>query len=243
MPLNLSTSAIGDFVPYLKYNAKSGRLSVRGDDGEPCEIAMPLKMIFDFAAIGTGWLQYLPGTAPDFVFDQGGITAPQPAGQYKRGFAVDVYGGSLGVREFSSTAAVCIAAVKAIYDEWETSPEATQGLLPVVEWQRVEPVKTKHGVSYAPVLHIVEWRRRPDCLWLRPRDGSADPQMAPAPAPAPQRAPTAPAATMPPADPRDAKERAAHLRERLALSRPGFTPAPAAATTVAEWPDDDTAPF
>src|SRR5690242_8967344 len=120
MPLNLSVGD-GDFVPYLKYNAKAGRFYVKPEGAsDEIEITGPV-LAFDMANIRTGWLYYAEGSGPEKVWDPSPTQmAPKPPGpkKFKRGFEVMVFGNTmlpggkpLGLREFSSTAANVIASM------------------------------------------------------------------------------------------------------------------------------------
>ena len=66
MSLNIGSN--GSSRPYVKYNAKSGRWSRRGENGEDVDIANPT-FAADMANIQTGWMRFREGQAPDRVLD------------------------------------------------------------------------------------------------------------------------------------------------------------------------------
>ena len=165
MPLNLSVSD-GDFVPYIKYNAKAGRWYVKPEGAtEEIEITNPA-LAFDMANIRTGWLFYAEGSGPEKVWDPAPTQmAPKPAGprKFKRGFEVMVYGNAmvggkkLGIREFSSTAANVITAMLRMYGEYETAVGANTGKVPVFICKGVKPINGAYGVNYEPQFELQTW--------------------------------------------------------------------------------------
>lgn len=169
MPLNLSTSE-GEFVPYLKYNAKAGRWYVRPKDAQrDVEVVSP-RLAFDFASIKTGWLYYAEGSGPEKVWDPSLTQAAQkPPGpkKFKRGFEVLVYGGDdipgvgkLELREFSSTANTAISAILKMYEDYEKGAAANPGKVPFYKCTGVTEVPSSYGTNYEPVFSFVAWVER-----------------------------------------------------------------------------------
>lgn len=166
MPLNLTPRTTGDFVAFLKYNGKAGRWYIRNDIGEEIEVR-DLTAIFDLENIKTGWILFAEGTAPDTLWDPDkSHAAQQPSPAHRRGFAVNVFSAQKlgGLREFSSNSNASIISITDLYAEFEKSPERAQGLVPVVTCESVEPIKSKFGTNYQPVLKIVKWVPRPSEL-------------------------------------------------------------------------------
>ena len=168
MPLNLSVSD-GDFVPYIKYNAKAGRWYVKPEGGsEEVEVVNPA-LAFDMANIRTGWLFYNEGSGPEKVWDPSPQqVAPRPPGpkKFKRGFEVMVYGNAviegkkLGLREFSSTASNVIGALLRMYAEYEAGAAANTGKVPVYICTGVKPINGSYGVNYEPQFALQSWVER-----------------------------------------------------------------------------------
>lgn len=163
MPLNLEPRT-GDFIPYLKYNGKSGRWYTRNEVGEEVEV-MDMTAIFDLAQIKTGWILFNEGAAPETLWDNGAM-AQQPSPKHKRGFAVTVFSPAKigGLKEYSSCSNASIVSIKELHTIWEAAPEAKQGLVPVVKCEGVQSIKSKFGTNYQPVLKIVKWVDRPEGL-------------------------------------------------------------------------------
>lgn len=190
----------GDFVTYVKYNAKAGRFYTKPDGGgDEYEVA-DLTAIFDMDNLQTGWFLFAAGQAPSKVMDAS-LTemSANPGEGYKRGFQINLYSDKnlSGLREFSSTAGVVIEAMNTLYDHWEAHKGANAGKLPVVKCVGVTPITGKHGTSYRPDLQIVSWADRPAEL--------VAPAAAPA-APAPAAPAPPPAAHTPPPSASDAVE-------------------------------------
>jgi hypothetical protein len=176
----------GDFVTYVKYNAKAGRFYTKPDGGGDEYEVTDFTAIFDMENLQTGWFLFAAGQAPSKMMDAS-LThmSANPGEGYKRGFQLNLYSDKnlSGLREFSSTAGVVIEAMNTLYDQWEANKASNAGKIPVVKSFGVTPITGKHGTSYRPDLQIVDWADRPEGLV----------------APAGQTAPAAtPAASAPP---------------------------------------------
>lgn len=171
MPLNLSVGD-GDFVPYLKYNAKAGRFYVKSPDGKvDIEVEKP-RLAFDMANIKTGWIYYPEGggAPPEKVWDPTlNQQAPKPAGmkKFRRGFEVMVVGadqipgvGILGLREFGSTAGAVIGSILKMYDLYEIGAEQNPEKVPFFRCTQVNPIDSKYGTNYEPVFSLLGWVER-----------------------------------------------------------------------------------
>jgi hypothetical protein len=177
MALNVEPRTGGDFVPFLKFNAKAGRWYTKTEDGSEAEVTNMIA-IFDLAQIKTGWILFTEGQAPASVWDNG-ATAPQPTPQHRRGFSVNVFSPKEigGLREFSSSSNAAIIAIKEMYEEqYESAPEAKKGMVPVVTCEKVFPVKSRQGTNYQPVLKITKWVPRPQAM---PATIAAEPEVPP----------------------------------------------------------------
>lgn len=186
MPLNLTIND-GDFVPYLKYNAKAGRFYAKaeGITGE-IEIINPM-LAFDMSRIKTGWLFYSEGSGPEKVWDASPeVAAPRPAGprKFKRGFEVMVIGNGkipgtqerLGLREFSSTATNVITSMLRMYADYEAGLAANRGMVPVYACSGVVPITGSYGVNYEPTFQLRQWVERSKVPEFDTHAGPAQPQ-------------------------------------------------------------------
>ncbi len=188
-------SSGGDFKVFVAYNAKAGRWYTKNDGkDEPMFEVTDMTAVFDMPNLETGWFKFSSGVAPEKVMDPSlAEAAPNPGTDFKRGFQIDLYSvkNLMGLREFSSTAAIVIEAMNNLYDLWMAAPENASGQLPVVRCSGVLPISNKHGTNYQPTFEIVGWTDRPAAL----AGSGASPPPAAAPAPA---APQPPAQHMPP---------------------------------------------
>lgn len=162
--LNISNGGDGDFVPWVKYNAKAGRWYVKGDSGD-VEVQNPV-FVAEFDNIKTGWFYFSAGVAPERVLDPS-LTemAPKPddGKNWKRGFAMNVFSQNHfgGVVELSSTSNSLCAPINELYAAYETAPEAKEGKLPVLAFVRADAVTGKHGTNYTPVFEVQKWVPKP----------------------------------------------------------------------------------
>jgi hypothetical protein len=191
----------GDFVTYVKYNAKAGRFYTKPDGGGDEYEVTDFTAIFDMDNLQTGWFLFAAGQAPSKVMDAS-LTqmSANPGEGYKRGFQLNLYSDKnlSGLREFSSTAGVVIEAMNTLYDQWEANKASNAGKLPVVKCAGVTPITGKHGTSYRPDLQVVAWADRPAQL--------VAPSAPPAAAPAASAPTYTPAAHTPPPGASDAVE-------------------------------------
>ena len=165
MPLNLKT---GTFVPFVKYNAKTGRWAARfGEDKHEIEFANP-RLVFGFDTIQTGWILFGTTGAPQTLWDPAlTVEAPRPDwDKVKRGFRVLVMGNDalkeargqkLGVRELMSNATAMTVSLSAVYEQYEQGRAANPGCLPFVKNTEVNKRTGNFGAVYEPVFQIVSW--------------------------------------------------------------------------------------
>jgi hypothetical protein len=163
MPLNLSADRPSrDAVPFIRYSAQSARWRLR-HDGVDVELA-EIQALIDLANTRTGWMKFEAGVPPDIVWDIAGKAAARPSKDHRRGFAVNLLFADYGLRELSATSTGLCAAIVKVYKEFEASPEAARGLVPLIQSGEVLPVENKYGKFYDPTLEITDWQERPEAL-------------------------------------------------------------------------------
>lgn len=160
----------GSFLPYIKYDARSGRFKSvsrfqdsNGDwDSEEEKVELPLRVCVDFTTLEVGYID-TKNSPPDFSklvpYKEGADFPESPGGDYKDGFRVQVYNKKLGVRHWSSTAASVIGEMNRMYDEWAKNDE--KDMVSVVEISDVTEVKTGKTTNYAPDMKTDEFIKRP----------------------------------------------------------------------------------
>lgn len=174
-----------DFLPIVKYDARSGRMSKRDrDNGETHEtdITRSFKAVFDFENVELGYIKFVAGTAPDFRLSRyaDGIPVANPGEGYKKGVRFIVkLGKDCGgdVRELASNARAFTKAVKKLHTEYLEGVKAHAGKLPVVSlkdsYAETSGEGAKKSTNYVPVFEIVSWVNRPDDLVYQARSSSA----------------------------------------------------------------------
>ncbi len=171
MALNIGGSGV--YRNIVKFNAKDGRWYLRSGDDES-EIETPT-MAMDLANIGTGWILFLEGSAPNRRMDASlDVPAPQPSESHKRGFMVLCFSEKYfnGLAELSSSSMHLSKAIKELYATFEKQRNEHPGKLPVVRSTETTPMKGKYGVNHKPTFAIVDWADRPEGL---PDESPVDP--------------------------------------------------------------------
>lgn len=173
----------GDFLPWVKFNGKSGRWSAKIEGAEQ-EIGNPT-FVADFANIQTGWIEFgAPGMPPVWT-PHASLTnkAPRPNEKSKEGFKVKLFSKSSfgGVVEMMSNSMHLTSAISEMYDKYEAEVANNPGKLPVIKCVGIETMKDKMGTNYKPKFSLEKFVDRPVEL-----DAVAAPVQQAKPAPAPQ---------------------------------------------------------
>lgn len=199
----LDTGSNGLNGPFLQWSARGtqdGSIGPKSfyvrDGGEKIAYDATKGMVLDIEKIKTGWQKSegIAGVAPEWKWNPSPAQMmAQPGEDWKKGFSIPVAtgGGAVATWEQAGT-----AAWQALTDlAPQLSQQPAPGQLPLVRLASTKSMQFKRGSTIIPVLEIIKWVPRPDCL----KDGAAAgialaPAPQPAPAPAPQPAP-APAAS------------------------------------------------
>jgi hypothetical protein len=193
-------SSGGDFTPIIKYDARAGRIyridrvdTGNGFEKKEVDITANFKAIFDLDNVETGWINFTPGSAPDFKLVPIGKELPdKPSANHKHGIRLmlklskDCAGESAAVREIAGTSAAFTSGMEVLYQAYEAEKAANPGKLPIVELEKVTPIKTgsgaKSSTNFQPTFCIVGWASRGDLTFV-PKGTPPNP---PAPEPPPQ---------------------------------------------------------
>lgn len=149
-------------------------------------------MVLDIEKMKTGWQKSegIAGIAPEWKWNPSpSQMMAAPGEDFKKGFSIPVAtgGGSVATWEQAGTAAWQALTDLAPHLSQQPSP----GHLPLVRLADTKAMTFKRGSTVSPVLEIIKWVPRPDCL----KDGAAagialaPAAAAAAPAPAPVAAP------------------------------------------------------
>jgi hypothetical protein len=189
----------GDIIPFVKYDARAGRLfrRDRSQDGggnyvnNDVDITSGFKAVIDMENIEVGYINFPQGAAPQFVMVKLGDPMPhKPADGFKQGARIMMKlhascGGD--VRECSSNATAFLKGIDDLHTDYEAQKAANAGKLPIVALKTTQPITSGQGqkksTNYQPVFEIIGWAPRPVDL-VHIAKGQAAPQTA-SPATAP----------------------------------------------------------
>lgn len=214
--LNYSSGGNGDIVPFVKYDARAGRLFRRDrsqDSGgnyvsNDEDVTNSFKAVVDLENIEVGYAKFGAGSAPEFVLVKLGDPMPhKPADPgFKQGVRLMMKlhascGGD--VREISGNSAAFLKGIDELHTAYEAGKAANAGKLPIVTLKSTTPITSgtgqKKSTNYQPVFEIAGWAPRPTDLVHTPKNAAA-PQATQTPASAPSTGSTqvsAPAAKQP----------------------------------------------
>lgn len=153
MALGFSTEAStggSKFLSPIKFDAKMGELTVRtrepgqkpGEwENNDTELQFPIKIVFDFEKMETGWIQFKPSYASVMKPVGTGIP-PKPEGNFKQSIRMKVYLKDFGLREFSPTSKMVLREMDKLHDAYLAACDNNAGKMPVVTIQGTKTVKT-----------------------------------------------------------------------------------------------------
>lgn len=200
--LNYSSGGGGDIIPFVKYDARAGRLFRRDrtQDGggnyisNDEDITNSFKAVIDLENIEVGYAKFGAGSAPEFVLVKLGMPMPhKPADAgFKQGarLMMKLHASCGGdVREISGNSAAFLKGIDELHTAYEAGKAANAGKLPIVTLKSTTPITSgtgqKKSTNYQPVFEIAGWAPRPNDLVHVPKNAGqqAAPQAAPASAP------------------------------------------------------------
>jgi hypothetical protein len=187
---NTAPSGGADFIPIVKYDAKSGQLKrvdrVADTDGkftnEDVYITKEFKALFDLDNAETGWSLFDPGRAPSWAMvpiatvDKTGLP-PQPSDKHKNAVRFTIKlanscGGDRPIRELAGNSSAFTSAFEELYDQYLKERGQYPGMLPAIVLEKTLAQKGAHGTNYKPVWKIIGWAPRGD---LKPLPRQAQP--------------------------------------------------------------------
>jgi len=193
----LDTGSNGVGGPFLQWSARGtqdGSVNPKsfyireGSDKTPYDATKG--MVLDITKMKTGWQKSegIAGVAPEWKWNPSVSQMMQSPGEdWKKGFSIPVAtgGGATATWEQAGTAAW--QALIDLAPQLQQQPSPDQ--LPMVKITDTKAMQFKRGSTVSPVLSIVKWVPRPDCL----KDGAAAgiaieppaPKAAPVPLPPP----------------------------------------------------------
>ena len=194
----LDTGSNGASGPFLAWSARGTQEGAVGprkffirDGAIKTEYDATKGFVLDIENMKTGWQRSegVAGVAPEWRWNQSvSQMMPSPGDDYKKGFSIRcaIGGGQAATWEQAGAAPWdCLTDLAP-----KLSQQPGKGQLPMVRLVDARAVQFKRGSTVVPVLEIVKWVDRPDCL----KEGAVvagiaiEPAPAPKPAPAPQPA-------------------------------------------------------
>ena len=205
MTFNMDTGNTGSDGPWLQWSARGTQdgliparsFYIREESGKTLfEGFSGNGVILDIEKMKTGWQRSegVIGQAPDWRWNAT-VTqmAPQPGDDFKKGFSIPCAIGGGKTATWEQAGAAVWNALTDLVPHLQQQP--APGQLPLVRLVETKLQQFKRGSTVQPVLQVVKWVPRPDCLKEGVAAGIAtDPapqpaQQAAAPQPAPQPAP------------------------------------------------------
>jgi hypothetical protein len=202
----------GDFTPYIKYDARAGRIfcvdrvdTGNGFENNQVDITAIFKAVVDFENVESGWIDFPAGSAPSYTLikiadlSAGKQLPNKPSTKHKNGLRFllklnKTSGGDRPVREMASTAKAFVNGVYEVYQEYERERPKYPGKLPVIVLTGTTVVKSGKGqtvsTNYQPRFKIDGWASRPEDLIHIPVDA--------APSAAPTTVPSTGSTAVPP---------------------------------------------
>jgi len=145
--------------------------------------------VIDLDSLKTGWQKSegIAGVAPEWKWNPSvNQMMAKPGDDYKKGFSIKCAIGGGKVAMWEQAGAGAWAALTDLAPMLKDQPAA--GQMPLVKIKEVKELKFQKGGTAYPILEIVKWVDKPDCLKEGAAAGIAD---EPAPAPAPASKPAA----------------------------------------------------
>lgn len=203
---DFDTGGGGSEGPWLQWSARGtldGEIPaksffLRDTDGKTTFDGFSTGVVLDIDNMQTGWCHSdgTPGTAPDWRMNKTiSRFEPQPGDDFKKGFKMRVAIGGGKTASWDQAGAAAWNAFCGIVTALADQPP---GKLPLVKIAGTKLQQFKRGSTVEPILEVVKWVDRPDCL--KPDAARVDTGPQPAQAAAPSQPAPQPAQTPIPAD-------------------------------------------
>lgn len=194
--LDLGSNGGGSEGPWLAWSARGTQDGVvpprsfylRDESGKAL-LDLSKGFVLDIENMKTGWQhsEGIAGVAPDWKWNPSPSQMMQSPGEgWKMGFSIRCAIGGGKVATWEQSGAAAWQALTGLAPKLREQPG--NGQLPMVRLAEAKLVQFKKGSTVVPMLEIVKWVARPDCLKADAVAGLAT-EPAPAPQPAPQAAP------------------------------------------------------
>lgn len=171
---NFDSGRSGSEGPWLQWTARGTQdgsvpaksFFIRDADGKtPFDGFTAAGVVLDIDTMQTGWCYSsgATGEAPDWKMNASmSRFEKQPGDEYKEGFKIRCAIGGGKTASWDQAGAGVWNAFVALVPELEKQP--SPGVLPLVRMTGTKSVQFKRGSTVEPVLEVVKWVPRPDCL-------------------------------------------------------------------------------
>lgn len=192
-----SEGASGPFMAWSARGSQDGEINSKTfyvrDGGSKRPIDAAKGFVMDITSMKTGWQRSegIAGVAPEWRWNPSPAQMmASPGDDWKKGISVKVAIGGGNVATWEQAGAATWQAIVKLVPSLQAQPG--RNMLPLVRMTGTEAMQFKRGSTIAPVLEVVKWVERPECLSQNVVAGFAIEPAAPAPAakaaPAPQPA-------------------------------------------------------
>ena len=189
-----SDGASGPFMAWSARGTQDGEIGPKSfyvrDGGSKVALDGAKGFVLDIETMKSGWMRSegIAGVAPEWRWNPStSQMMPSPGDDWKKGISVKAAIGGGKVATWEQAGAATWQCIVKLAPGLQAQP--SKGMLPMVKLVGTEAMQFKRGSTIAPVLEIVKWVERPDCLKDGAAGGFAIEPSAPAPAPKPAPAP------------------------------------------------------
>jgi len=195
---DIDTGSSGSAGPWIAWSARGTQdgaidpksFYIRDENGKRATDAFDKGVVFDIYNMKTGWQKSegIAGQAPEWKWNASvNQMMQQPGEDFKKGFSIPCALGGGEVATWEQAGAGAWNAFVGLVPALQNAPE---GKLPVVKMTDAKVVQFRRGSTVEPVLSVVRWVDRPECLKEGAQAGidtgsEPEPQPEPKPEPAP----------------------------------------------------------
>lgn len=162
---NFDTGNSGSEGPWLNWGAQKEKFTLRDRDGSTDFDGFKVGVVLDVAKMKTGWCYTsgIAGQAPEWRMNPSVAQfIPSPGEDFKKGFKIRCAIGGGKTASWDQAGAGAWNAFVALVPALQQGPVGD--MLPLVRMTGTKSVKFTKGSTTEPVLEIVKWVPRPDCL-------------------------------------------------------------------------------
>ena len=163
---DIDTGGSGSEGPWLNWGAQKEKFTLRTREDEVTFLGFSEGgVVLDIDNFKTGWcyIAGVAGTAPDWRMNKSiSKFDPQPDDDFKKGFKVRCAIGGGKTASWDQSGAGAWNGMMALTAKFAS--EQKPGTLPLIRMVGTKTTKFTKGSTVEPVLEIVKWVPRPDCL-------------------------------------------------------------------------------